>query len=144
MLTEWKAAAGRPCPLVLRPPASLLNPIEEPWATAPGRKAPQSAGRGFRSHSGGWVQGSPILALRRPSPPLNPKKRLRRALAEEEVRDGAGGALAAAAGAAGEALYEPGTYERGGHKSLEAYLTRRAGMFVDVAEQLVCGHVRGL
>lgn len=58
------------------------------------------------------------------------------------MKEGSSGIVAAAAGDAGAAIYEPGSYARGGHKSMEAYLTRRAGMFVDVAEQLVTNHLQ--
>lgn len=65
-----------------------------------------------------------------------------RALAEEDGRDGSAGAVAEAAGPAGAALYQPGTFARSGLKLMEAYLTRKAGMYPDVAEQLVTNHLQ--
>ncbi|KAL4440277.1 hypothetical protein ABPG75_003278 [Micractinium tetrahymenae] len=65
---------------------------------------------------------------------------LHRALAEEEQGGGAG-AVATAAGPEGAALYEAGAYGRSGLPTLDAYLTRKAGMFPDVAERLVQAHL---
>ena len=67
---------------------------------------------------------------------------LRRALAEEDARNGSDGSVAAAAGEAGASVYTPGGYSDSGLATLEAYLTRRAGMFVDVVEQLVSLHLQ--
>lgn len=49
---------------------------------------------------------------------------LHRALAEEEQHGGSG-AVAAAAGPEGGALYEAGAYGRSGLPTLDAYLTRK-------------------
>ncbi|KAL4422026.1 hypothetical protein ABPG77_005456 [Micractinium sp. CCAP 211/92] len=65
---------------------------------------------------------------------------LHRALAEEEQHGGSG-AVAAAAGPEGGALYEAGAFGRSGLPTLDAYLTRKAGMFPDVAERLVQAHL---
>ena len=45
-------------------------------------------------------------------------------------------------GASGQELYKRGTYASSPHKSMSAYLTRSAGMFMDVAEGLVNNHLR--
>ena len=50
--------------------------------------------------------------------------------------------MAAAAGEAGSAIYEQGDIRASGLASVEAYLTRRAGMFTDVVEQLVSLHLQ--
>ena len=50
--------------------------------------------------------------------------------------------MAAAAGEAGSVIYEQGSYSSSGLASVEAYLTRRAGMFTDVVEQLVSLHLQ--
>lgn len=65
---------------------------------------------------------------------------LHRALAEEEQQGGAG-AVVAAAGPEGKALYEAGAFGRSGLPTMDAYLTRKAGMFPDVAERLVQAHL---
>lgn len=65
-----------------------------------------------------------------------------RALAEEDSREVSAGAIAKAAGSAGATLYQQGTFARSGLKLLEAYLTRKAGMYPDVAEQLVTNHLQ--
>lgn len=65
-----------------------------------------------------------------------------RALVEEDSRQGSAGAIAEAAGAAGAALYQQGAFADSGLKLLEAYLTRKAGMYPDVAEQLVANHLQ--
>lgn len=59
-----------------------------------------------------------------------------RALAEEDVASGPG-AVAEAAGQAGQQLYTAGTAQG----NLNAYLTRKAGMYADVVEQLVANHL---
>lgn len=64
-----------------------------------------------------------------------------RAVAEEESGSGGSGAVAAAAGEEGAALYEVGAYATSGLPTLDAYLTRKAGMFPDVAERLVQAHM---
>ena len=61
-----------------------------------------------------------------------------RALAEEDVSGGAR-AVAEAAGIDGQQLYQAGS--AGASLSLDAYLTRQAGMFPDVAERLVGNHL---
>lgn len=61
-----------------------------------------------------------------------------RALAEEDVSGGAG-AVAEAAGSDGQQLYQAGS--AGASLSLDAYLTRQAGMYPDVAERLVRNHL---
>lgn len=66
---------------------------------------------------------------------------LHRALAEEEVLNSGGGAVAAAAGSEALAVYEPGAVARSGLPSLQAYLVRRAGMFPDVCESLALAHL---
>ena len=65
-----------------------------------------------------------------------------RALAEEDAREGSDRSVAAAAGEAGASVYTPGSFSDSGLATLEAYLTRRAGMFVDVVEQLVSLHLQ--
>ena len=65
-----------------------------------------------------------------------------RALAEEDAREGSDGCVATAAGEAGSSIYEQGSYSNSGLRSVEAYLTRRAGMFTDVVEQLVSLHLQ--
>jgi hypothetical protein len=65
-----------------------------------------------------------------------------RALAEEDNREGRTGAVAEAAGSAGTALYQQGAFTRSGLKVIEAYLTRKAGMYTDVAEQLITNHLQ--
>lgn len=47
------------------------------------------------------------------------------------------GAIAEAAGPAGHDLYSPGDAA----SSLNAYLTRKAGMYPDIVEQLVANHL---
>lgn len=59
-----------------------------------------------------------------------------RALAAEDVASGPG-AVAEAAGASGHQLYTAGTAKG----NLNAYLTRKAGMYADVVEQLVANHL---
>lgn len=66
---------------------------------------------------------------------------LHRALAEEESGGSGGGAVAQAAGSDGAALYAPGALEGSAMPSLDAYLTRKAGMFPDVAERLALAHL---
>jgi hypothetical protein len=65
-----------------------------------------------------------------------------RALAEEDSREGGAGPIAEAAGSEGAALYQQGAFARSGLKVIEAYLTRKAGMYTDVAEQLVTNHLQ--
>lgn len=65
-----------------------------------------------------------------------------RALAEEDSREGKAGPIAEAAGSAGAALYEQGALSRSKLKGIEAYLTRKAGMYTDIAEQLVTNHLQ--
>ncbi len=66
-----------------------------------------------------------------------------RALAEEdEAANGQGGPVEEAMGPSGQELYQRGTYASSPHKSMSAYLTRSAGMFMDVAEGLVNNHLR--
>ncbi|PSC67647.1 Cyclin delta-3 isoform 1 [Micractinium conductrix] len=64
---------------------------------------------------------------------------LHRALAEEEA--GGGGAVAAAAGGDSGALYARGAFAASKLPTMDAYLTRKAGMFPDVAERLVQAHL---
>lgn len=69
---------------------------------------------------------------------------LHRAMAEEEAALGQGaaaGPVAEAAGAEGAALYEAGAFARSGLPTMQAYLTRKAGMYCDVAEALAQGHL---
>lgn len=63
-------------------------------------------------------------------------KSLCRALAQEDVDTGPG-AIAEAAGQAGQQIYNPGDAA----SSLYAYLTRKAGMYPDIVEQLVANHL---
>ena len=65
-----------------------------------------------------------------------------RALAEEDSSEGGAGAITEAAGSEGAALYQQGAFARSGLKVIEAYLTRKAGMYTDVAEQLVTNHLQ--
>lgn len=72
---------------------------------------------------------------------------IHRAMAEEEeeagaTAEGSHGPVAAAAGDEGAALYEPGAAQRSGLPSLAAYLTRKAGMYCDVAESLALAHLK--
>ena len=60
----------------------------------------------------------------------------RRALAEEDSRSGPA-AIAEAAGQSGQQLYSCGD----AGSNLYAYLTRKAGMYPDVVEQLVANHL---
>lgn len=64
----------------------------------------------------------------------------RRALAEEDSEGGGPGPVAEAAGAMGAALYQSGTLQQS-KMPLVVYLSRKAGMFPDVAEQLVAKHL---
>lgn len=57
-------------------------------------------------------------------------------MAQEDVDTGPG-AIAEAAGQAGQQIYNPGDAA----SSLYAYLTRKAGMYPDVVEQLVANHL---
>ena len=59
-----------------------------------------------------------------------------RALAQEDVTSGPG-TIAEAAGQAGKQIYSPGDAA----ESLYAYLTRKAGMYPDIVEQLVANHL---
>lgn len=59
-----------------------------------------------------------------------------RALAQEDVTSGPG-AVAEAAGQAGQQMYSQGDAA----DSLYAYLTRKAGMYPDIVEQLVANHL---
>ena len=59
-----------------------------------------------------------------------------RALAQEDVATGPG-PIAEAAGQAGQQIYSPGDAA----DSLYAYLTRKAGMYPDIVEQLVANHL---
>lgn len=61
---------------------------------------------------------------------------LHRALAEEDVLSGPG-AIAEAAGQTGQDIYSSGDAA----SSLNAYLTRKAGMYPDIVEQLVANHL---
>lgn len=63
-----------------------------------------------------------------------------RALAEEDWTGGGAGAVADAAGKVGAALYHKGALQQS-KLPLPAYLTRKAGMYPDVAEQLVMNHL---
>ncbi|KAI7837860.1 hypothetical protein COHA_008347 [Chlorella ohadii] len=65
---------------------------------------------------------------------------LHRALAEAEA-SGSGSAVAQAAGSDAGELYQPGAVAASGLPSLDAYLTRKAGMFPDVAERLALAHL---
>ena len=49
----------------------------------------------------------------------------RRALAEEDSRDGEAGSVAEAVGPGSSALYQQGSFQRSGLTSIEAYLTRK-------------------
>lgn len=60
-----------------------------------------------------------------------------RALAAEDIASGPG-VIAEAAGDAGQQLYTAGTAK----DNLNAYLTRKAGMYADVVEQLVANHLQ--
>lgn len=67
---------------------------------------------------------------------------LARVLAEEDARGaGPGGPLAAATGPEGAQLYAPGTFAASGLPTLEAFLTRKVGIFPDVAEGLALAHL---
>ena len=59
-----------------------------------------------------------------------------RALAQEDVTSGPG-VIAEAAGQAGKQIYSQGDAA----DSLYAYLTRKAGMYPDIVEQLVANHL---
>ncbi len=63
-------------------------------------------------------------------------------MVEEDAGGSSGGPVAVAAGAAGAALYTPGAFSASQLQLLEAYLTRKAGMYMDVAEQLVNNHLQ--
>ncbi|PRW39240.1 hypothetical protein C2E21_6976 [Chlorella sorokiniana] len=65
---------------------------------------------------------------------------LHRALAEAEA-SGSSAAVAQAAGSDAAELYQPGAVAASGLPSLDAYLTRKAGMFPDVAERLALAHL---
>jgi len=65
---------------------------------------------------------------------------MHRALAEEDSEGGGPGPVAEAAGAMGAALYQSGTLQQS-KMPLVVYLSRKAGMFPDVAEQLVAKHL---
>ena len=66
-----------------------------------------------------------------------------RALAEEdEAANGQGGPIEETVGPSGQELYQRGSFASSPHKTMPAYLTRSAGMFMDVAEGLVNNHLR--
>ena len=64
-----------------------------------------------------------------------------RALVEEDAAEGPG-QRAAAVGAGGMELYKTGAFKASGLPNIEAYLTRKAGMYMDVVEQLVSNHIQ--
>jgi hypothetical protein len=74
----------------------------------------------------------------------SPDEFIHRALAEEDYNNGQIGAperpVAEAASDYGLRLYEQGNVERSGLPSLNAYIARRVGMFLDVSEALVQAH----
>ncbi|KAL3150032.1 hypothetical protein ABBQ38_013385 [Trebouxia sp. C0009 RCD-2024] len=91
--------------------------------------------------SGASEQVTPVVQMSRRSCFLNLAARnteeyLHRALAQEDVDTGPG-AIAEAAGQAGQQIYNPGDAA----SSLYAYLTRKAGMYPDIVEQLVANHL---
>ena len=57
-------------------------------------------------------------------------------MAEEDITSGPG-VIAEAAGQAGQAIYNTGDAA----SNLNAYLTRKAGMYPDIVEQLVANHL---
>ncbi|DBA77568.1 TPA: hypothetical protein ACH3X1_009374 [Trebouxia sp. C0004] len=87
-------------------------------------------------------QVMPVVQMRRGSSYLtlaarNTQEYLHRALAEEDITSGPG-AIAEAAGQAGQAIYTTGNAA----SNLNAYLTRKAGMYPDIVEQLVANHLQ--
>lgn len=65
---------------------------------------------------------------------------LHRALAEAEA-SGSSADVTEAAGSDAAQLYQPGAFAASGLPTLDAYLTRKAGMFPDVAERLALAHL---
>jgi hypothetical protein len=63
-----------------------------------------------------------------------------RVLAEEDFAQGPG-TLASAAGAEGRSIYVPGSVVQSKLPRISAYLTKHAGMYIDVCEQLVLFHM---
>lgn len=86
-------------------------------------------------------QVMPVVKMSRGASHLNLAARnseeyLHRALAQEDVTSGPG-VIAEAAGQAGKQIYSQGDAA----DSLYAYLTRKAGMYPDIVEQLVANHL---
>ncbi len=64
-----------------------------------------------------------------------------RALCEKDASGSSDSSVAVAAGREGEAIYRVGAYSSSGLSSVDAYLTRKAGMFPDVVERLALNHI---
>ncbi|KAK9809015.1 hypothetical protein WJX72_007933 [[Myrmecia] bisecta] len=89
--------------------------------------------------------GMPVVQMSRNAPSMRLVARttdeyLHRALAEEDVASGPG-QIAEAAGPSGREVYVPGAVASAKQVHLQAYLTRRAGMYIDVVEQLMANHL---
>ncbi|KAK9818753.1 hypothetical protein WJX74_009152 [Apatococcus lobatus] len=136
---------------------SGLHPLVIPLARAP---APQSdvlnsSARGETSYTcllrwaeNSAIRGMPLVCMSANAPGLSLLARsvdeyLHRALAEEdEAAKGQGGPIEESVGPSGQELYQRGSFASSPHKTMPAYLTRSAGMFMDVAEGLVNNHLR--
>lgn len=98
------------------------------------------------------IMALPIVSMKRRGAALALLARstdefIHRALLEEDISIGEastteqGRKVAQAAGTAGKEIYLPGGYTSSGASSVNAYLTKCAGMYTDVAESLTAAHL---